>query len=134
MVTEDPKATCLLCKSKYSGKGMTKHLNFCLPKSLEDQRKRQKFKSQPFFHIMVRGYYLTEYWLHLKVDSNTMLDDLDQFLRNIWLECCEHLSAFSYQGSQLNIWKKFKDVLWLGMKLLHEYDFGTTTILLVKVW
>ena len=58
MAEKAPKATCLLCKSKYTGTGMTKHLQSCLPKSLENQRRQQKFKAQPFFHILVKGYYL----------------------------------------------------------------------------
>jgi len=83
--------------------------------------------------VLVKGYYLPEYWLHLKVASNSRLEDLDGFLRYIWLECCGHLSAFSYQRSELGMGRKLKDVLRPGMELLHEYDFGTTTELLVKV-
>ncbi len=111
---------------------MTRHLQSCLPKSLDGQLKHQKFKTQPFFHILVKGYYLPEYWLHLKVASNARLEDLDQFLRHIWLECCGHLSAFSIKGTEFKMGQKLKDVLSPGMELLHEYDFGTTTELLVK--
>ena len=133
MAEKAPKATCLLCKSKYTGAGMTKHLQSCLPRSLENQRRQQKFEPQPFFHVLVKGYYSPGYWLHLKVASNSMLEDLDQFLRDIWLECCGHLSAFTYQRNELGMGRKLKDVLRPGMELLHEYDFGTTTELLVKV-
>jgi hypothetical protein len=111
---------------------MTRHLQSCLPKSRDSQLKHQKFKTQPFFHILVKGYYLPEYWLHLKVASNARLEDLDQFLRHIWLECCGHLSAFRIKGTEFKMGQKLKDVLSPGMELLHEYDFGTTTELLVK--
>ena len=133
MAEESPKATCLLCKSKYTGSGMTRHLQSCLPRSLENQRKSLKLKSRPFFHILVKGYYSPEYWLHLKVASNAKLEVLDQFLRDIWLECCGHLSAFRYEGIELAMRRELKDMLRPGMELLHEYDFGTTTELLVKV-
>ena len=133
MTTKAPKATCLLCKSKYTGTGMTKHLQSCLPKSLEKQQNHQKFKSQPFFHILVKGSYSPEYWLHLKVSSNSKLEELDQFLRDIWLECCGHMSAFSYRKNELKMGRKLKDVLSPGVELLHEYDFGSTTELLVKI-
>ena len=133
MVIKVPKATCLLCNSKYTKEGMTRHLKSCLHKSLEKQPKQQKYEVQPFFHIYVTGYYSSGYWLHLKINCKASLRDLDQFLRNIWLECCGHLSAFSYQGSELGMGRKLKDVLRPGMKLLHEYDFGTPTELLVKV-
>ncbi len=133
MAIETPKATCLLCKSKFSGAGMTRHLQSCLPKSLKDQRKQKKRKEKPFFHILVKGYDLPEYWLHLKVDANAELGDLDQFLRHIWLECCGHMSVFSYGRDELDMGRKLKEVLSPGMELLHEYDFGSTTGLLVKV-
>jgi hypothetical protein len=113
---------------------MTRHLKSCLVKSLEGGPRAQKYEAQPFFHIQVTGYYSPNYWLHLKVDSEACLGDLDQFLRDIWLECCEHLSAFSYKGSNLGMRRKLKDVLEAGMELLHEYDFGTTTELLLRVF
>jgi len=69
----------------------------------------------------------------LKVASNAKLEVLDQFLRDIWLECCGHLSAFRYEGTELAMRRELKDMLRPGMELLHEYDFGTTTELLVKV-
>jgi len=133
MTEKSPEATCLLCKSEYTGAGMTRHLQSCLPKSIEKQRKIQKSKTRGFFHILVKGYYSPEYWLHLKVAGNAKLEVLDQFLRDIWLECCGHLSTFRYQRSKLAMGQKFKDVFTPGMELLHEYDFGTTTEFLVKV-
>ena len=133
MRTDTSMATCLLCKSKYTGTGMTKHLLTCLPKNLEKGSKQKKIKAQPFFHILIKGRYAPEYWLHLKLASNAKLKDLDQFLRDIWLECCGHMSAFMYGEKELGMGRKIGDVLSPGMELLHEYDFGTTTELLVKV-
>ena len=133
MATKAPKATCLLCNSKYAETGMTRHLQSCLPRSLKNQRKQQEFKARPFFHILVKGRDSPEYWLHLKAAGNARLEDLDQFLRDIWLECCGHISAFSHRRSELEMDQRLTDVLSPGMELLHEYDFGSTTELLVKV-
>lgn len=38
------------------------------------------------------------YWLVIEVKDTATLKDVDQFLRNIWLECCSHLSAFEIDG------------------------------------
>lgn len=133
MAKKGLKATCRLCDSKYTKEGMTRHLKSCLPKSLESQPKQQEYEVLPFFHIQATGYYASAYWLHLKVNCNATLEDLDQFLRDIWLECCGHLSVFSYQDNELEMGQKLKDVLRPGMELLHEYDFGTPTELSVKV-
>ena len=133
MATKGTSGKCLLCESVYSGTGMTKHLQSCLPKSIENQSKQKKLRAKPFFHIMVRGAYAPDYWLHLKVDAKARFQDLDQFLRDIWLECCGHMSAFRYGDHELGMGRKCGDILSPGMTLLHEYDFGTTTELSVKV-
>ena len=123
---------CSLCNSRYTKAGMTRHLRSCIPKSLPNQLE-QGNRQKPFFHILVTGHYAPDYWLYLKVNCETGLETLDQFLRDIWLECCGHMSAFRHKGSELGMGRKLKDILEPGMELLHEYDFGTTTVLLVKV-
>lgn len=131
MTVSKPKATCLICKSKYSESGMTRHLQSCLAKSQEKQK--GETKRQRFFHILVQGYSFPEYWLHLKVLKNARLEDLDQFLRQIWLECCGHMSAFSFNHEEVPMGKKLKDVFQPGIELFYEYDFGSTTELLIRV-
>jgi hypothetical protein len=133
MAKKASKGACLLCKSSYTGAGMAKHLQSCLPEHLENQLQKKKGKSQPFFHIMVQGAYSPEYWLHLKISGNARLKDLDQFLRDIWLECCGHMSSFRHGRHELEMGSKLIDVLRPDMELIHEYDFGDTTELLVKV-
>jgi hypothetical protein len=133
MAKKASKGACLLCKSSYTGTGMAKHLQSCLPEHLRNQLAKKKSKSQPIFHIMVQGAYSPEYWLHLKISSDAKLKDLDQFLRDIWLECCGHMSLFRQERHELKMGSKLMDVLMPGMELIHEYDFGDTTELLVKV-
>lgn len=96
-------------------------------------------------HLFVCSPYLPEYWLHLEVDEGRTLKDLDQFLRDIWLECCGHLSAFAisdttYDSHPEGGWRpsksmrvKLGEVLEEGMKFDYEYDFGSTTELQLKV-
>jgi hypothetical protein len=133
MAKKASKGACLFCKSSYTGSGMAKHLQSCLPEHLEDRLQKKKGKSQPIFHVMVQGFYSPEYWLHLKISGNARLKDLDQFLRDTWLECCGHMSLFRQGRNELKMGSKLIDVLKPGMELIHEYDFGDTTELLVKV-
>ena len=133
MAGKSVKANCLLCGSRYAKVGMTRHLQSCLPKETEEALNQKKLKIHPLFHLLVTGSYSPEYWLHLKVKSESTLSNLDQFLRDIWLECCGHMSAFSYKRNELPMNRKLKDVLNPGMELLYEYDFGSTTELLIKV-
>jgi hypothetical protein len=113
---------------------MTKHLQSCLGKTqIDEEYMKGSSPSLKFFHLLVEGHDLPEYWLHLKVSSHARFDDLDNFLRDIWLECCGHLSAFSIGKEEVRKSKKLEYVLQPEMQLIYRYDFGSTTELTVKV-
>lgn len=62
----------------------------------------QKFKCG-YFQTVITGKYDKDYWLIIEISENTSLKELDQFLRDIWLECCGHLSAFEIGGIQYEV-------------------------------
>lgn len=133
MSTDPPKAECLLCNGRYADRGMTKHLQSCVPASLRRENADPGPTVKRFLHILVKGKYLPEYWMHLKVAGDARLEDLDRFLRDAWLECCGHMSAFRIERNELKKSKKLRHALRPGMELVHEYDFGATTELTIKV-
>lgn len=51
-------------------------------------------EKERIFHILVEGKYLPMYWMHLEMPAQATLLNLDNFLRAIWVECCDHLSEF----------------------------------------
>ncbi len=80
------------------------------------------------------------------------LADLDAFLRKIWLECCGHLSCFTICGERFashpmdddemfglmdmrenSMKHKINKVLEEKSKFEHEYDYGSTTELKLRV-
>lgn len=90
----------------------------------------------PVFLIRVDGG--EPYWLHVAAKANATLRDLDQLLRDTWLECCDHLSAFDVDGdayassTRIAGWGRpmemqLRDVLRPGISFGHEYDLGSTT-------
>ncbi len=128
------KGTCALCKSAFGKSAMTKHLQSCMEKSQIDEKFTKDSSSLlKFFHLLVEGHHLPEYWMHVKVSSHARFEDLDNFLRKIWLECCGHMSAFRIGREEVKKSKKLEYVLHPGMRLDYEYDFGSTTELMVKV-
>lgn len=146
MVTHPSKGTCLFCNSMFGKAGMTKHLQSCIQQHVTSEKtsgNRNRQNAQ-FFHIVVEGRPLSEYWMHLKTLANARLEDLDEFLRNTWLECCGHMSAFEIQGmrytsspmaeyGEKGMGKKLRDVLRPHIRFFYEYDFGTTTELTLRV-
>ncbi len=74
------------------------------------------------------------YWLYVAAPLTCTLGDMDQFLRDIWLECCNHLSEFNVQGDRFEL---PLSIPWADadpdVKLIHQYDFGSTTECLLTV-
>jgi len=141
MAKTQSKGICNICKSSFSKGGMTKHLKSCILKNIGSEDKPGR--KRKFFHIVVMGYHEPDYWMHIAVPFNKKLENLDSFLRAVWLECCGHLSAFEINGmeyifspmeeyGQKGLNPKLDDVLRPGGIFHHEYDFGTTTVLGLK--
>ncbi|MDR2571091.1 MAG: DUF6398 domain-containing protein [Oscillospiraceae bacterium] len=86
--------------------------------------------------FMIEGAYDKDYWLIIDVPMDKSLSSVDKFLRKIWLECCGHLSAFRSQNRseyrEISIGSKLYNFT-KGDKIIHEYDFGTTTNSLVTI-
>ncbi len=140
--------TCALCNSVVPKRSMTKHLETCV---IEHDARERVQKKQPrdaaLFHLLVEGRGMPEYWLHVEVRAIARLSALDQFLRGIWLECCGHLSQFKigetyyishndpYEdaGDTFSQTRPLNKVIGPGSRFTHEYDFGTTTELTLRV-
>ncbi len=138
--------TCFLCNGNYVRRVMSSHIQHCgLPKTKASAAVKPAKKShKPSFHIFVEGRDSKLFWMHLAVRPEAELAELDGFLRKTWLECCDHASAFTIQGKDFACSPsgdsdeddeeiRLCDVLQPGMELTHEYDFGSTTHLKLKV-
>ena len=82
--------------------------------------------------MKAEGAYNKDYWLFFSVPIDATLTAVDKFLRQIWCECCGHLSAFRQGGREFGKGRKIS-ALDIGDKLLYEYDFGSTTEILLTV-
>jgi len=138
---------CYFCEKTFSKKSMTKHLQLCSKRNnaIEADSSQKIIKKVKCFHIVAEGKdYLSDYWLHIKTSAAATLEELDDLLREIWLECCGHLSLFRIDNEEyfsepdedweqegMNV--KLNNVLSLNKKFYHEYDFGSTTYLKLKV-
>jgi hypothetical protein len=81
--------------------------------------------------------------MHLEVSALADLGLLDAFLRDTWLECCGHMSAFEIEGITYSVapaamgdepmTARLGEVLSPGLTFYHEYDFGDTTHLQLRV-
>lgn len=140
--TTSTRGRCYNCKKEFAKTGMKRHLMRC--NDLGEG-------STSYFMLKIEGYYNEDYWIYVQIKETATLKDLDTFLRNIWLECCGHLSAFEinkihYEDDIDDDYfglcrrdirdmgkTKLKDILDVGLVFKHEYDFGSTTRLKLTV-
>lgn len=124
---------------------MTKHLMSCQASSAPNSSKTTT-STHPirYYHLLVQSRYHSQYWLHLAARANATLTNLDSFLRDIWLECCGHLSQFEINGANhfsaearelggRGMRVALDKVLRPNLKFFYDYDFGSTTRLTITV-
>ncbi len=144
---------CFFCGKAFAKNAITRHLGKCLAR--QEVIARESGKPAQLFHLLVEGRHETGYWMHIELPASRTLADLDNFLRAIWLECCGHLSAFTIGNTRFEMDTGMVDAMWkdffgpsqpvksmqtklysalaVSDSFLHEYDFGTTTELKLKV-
>lgn len=141
------KGKCRCCSKEFTKTGIIKHLNSCKER-IDAEAKIKTGKTTEYFELLITAKYQKEYWLVIEIEETAKLKDLDQFIRDIWVECCGHLSSFYIDGvlydsqpSNGDFWGppsksmviQLKKVLSVGMQISYEYDFGSTTELLITV-
>lgn len=131
-----PDGMCSLCEDRYTKRGMSNHLRACRGDHVEGEEET--------VHLQAEGARRPDFWVHFEVAADATLQSLDQFLRNLWLECCGHLSAFTIEDvryaaqptsglDERDMESEVGAVLEEGMEFSHEYDFGSTTQLALRV-
>lgn len=129
---------CFLCNETFKKRGMSRHLKSCQKENFEPERRGDTI------HLRIYGQRRPDYWMHLALRPETSLEELDAFLRDVWLECCGHLSMFE-AGDQRYSMQPMEEYDELGMdyaigkvvrrgeEYKYEYDFGSTTELSLEV-
>jgi len=137
---------CQLCHEVLSKGTILSHLKKCICIQAESPTiHAAPAKQESLFWLKVEGFDDKQYCIYLQVKKSAQLVDLDLFLRNLWLECCGHLSQFIINGEfyismpetddedDKDMYVKLKSVLDVGLAFIHEYDFGSTTTLKITV-
>lgn len=141
------RGTCRYCGKAYTRTPMAKHVLTCKERGLAAAGAINENLAGHFV-LLINDKYDKQYWLIVEMKETTSLKDLDQFLRDIWLECCGHLSNFYIEGVQYESDPHFSDgwgmpvkgmniklmnLLEPGMVIDYTYDYGSSTELSVSV-
>lgn len=148
MSEKKPKAYCRHCHQPYSIRGLSRHIKACQARQADIKAELANVrKARDIFLLKFEAF--RDYVLYVEIEASRTLADLDRFLRDIWLECCGHLSHFEIMGvfymqqfdDAFSIFemdterldRKLADVLGPGLAFAYEYDFGSTTALSGKM-
>lgn len=132
------KAKCYYCNKELTERTIKRHMKNCseMKKRIEEQNATGKKQRNQFIIAIKPKYDGNDYCIYLSIDGTLGLVHIDQFIRDIWVECCGHLSGFRirgkfYQDHSMNT--RLNDILDMDEKFEYEYDFGSTTHLFLEV-
>jgi hypothetical protein len=132
---------CISCGAAFSKRQVLRHLEQCAYPDVGATAAVTQIR------VDVPG---TPFWLDLDVKTNATLRQFDDFLRDIWLECCGHLSSFEVGHTRYSVdvrggffgaepgergmnARVSASLPLAGSVFSYEYDFGSTTQLRLKV-
>jgi len=144
--------SCALCGAAVTRRTVTRHLDRCAP-----AHDATRGAPQRLVRVRVTAPGLPAYWLDVEARDDARLLALDGFLREIWLECCGHLSQFEigpvdyfspgFDLREADAWSVFgrrrparsmnvalaRALPPVGQRFTYDYDFGSTTRLNLTV-
>ena len=111
---------CLFCEKTFAKAGINRHLTTHL------NEKTKTGKAGKSFLVKIetnKRWGATPYFLSLWVDGDTTMKTIDKFLRDIWLECCGHMSAFRNIEKKGNAsWDLLKAMELMAKGKVEEYE------------
>ncbi len=115
---------CTYCNKEISknSRSIISHLSDCQGKHVTE-----KSSVADYLLILIQGKYSPEYWLVIKAKPDISLKRIDKFIRDLWVECCGHLSRFSNKYSNIPMTRPLTEVFSEGLKIDYVYDFGSST-------
>lgn len=130
------RGTCIYCNRDFTRSGMTRHLESCPKRAEAIESEKKEGKSEAIYHLIAYDQYGPDFWLHLEMPGAAVLQDLDKYLRAIWLECCGHLSEFwrgrAWSGIEIDIRSRIDRAMPPEAWLTHVYDFGSSSYTIVQ--
>ncbi len=126
-MAQEYTGACQLCGHEAPRAQMARHLAACAPAHDKGSR------ADPIVQLHIEAEGAPAYWLHVEGRDSASLEQLDSLLREVWLECCGHMSAFRLGGTELSKRSPLGSLQRKGVAFQYEYDFGSTTALRGKV-
>ena len=122
------------------------HLKTCLDNWSPDNWNPQGNNAN-YVHVSASGSKL--HWMELLIHDSVTLQEINTLLRETWLECCDHLSAFIFgdlwvpdpegpsrfdEGEEelTNLDTQYSTAVPPGHSVKYHYDFGSTSEIILS--
>lgn len=115
---------CKFCRQDFAKRQIVNHLDKCEKRKPDDSVKNLRLR--------IVDPYAKNFWLIAEVSNKAKLKDLDQLIRDVWVECCGHLSLFGDYGSEIGKQRIIIQTLRPGDAIGYIYDFGSSTELTIE--
>jgi len=115
---------CALCGLRATKTKMMAHVQTCV--AAHDKIGQP----QPLVVLRFAAVGDPRYWLVIEAEANAQLRHVDALLRQLWLECCGHMSVFRLGRRELAMTTPMASAFARATSTVeYEYDFGSTTAL-----
>jgi hypothetical protein len=122
---------CEYCHKKFGCRIILDHYGDCLKNVYKD-------KSGYLFRLFSHGVRGDVYFIYACVGLNCKFSDLDKFLKEVWCECCGHMSEFNLFENGVGPIGKIKKTEKIskyktGDRFEYQYDMGDTTTIYLEI-
>lgn len=133
------KGKCYYCSKELTERTIKRHMKTCpeMAQAIINKKRDIDIYREQFIISIKPKYDKDKYCIYLSIDENLSLGILDRFIRDNWVECCNHLSLFKIKGDifELDEMEDFQigALLEPEEKFEYVYDFGSSTELELEV-
>ena len=132
------KGICYYCNKELTERTIKRHMKTCseIEKVIEEKKTECHIVRNQYVLSIKPKYDKDKYCMYLSIDGDLSLKHIDKFIRDIWVECCNHLSMFKISGCifhQDDMAVTINEIISEGSKMEYIYDFGSSTELELEV-
>lgn len=123
---------CTCCNKKFGNRKIKDHVSECVKNTVTEE-------SGYLMEFMAYNDITnTFHYMHALFGSKCKLSHIDKFLRDMWCECCGHMSIVHVFDAETDIRKdgKFRDLISKydeTNQFTYEYDMGDTTTIFFRI-
>ncbi len=118
------KGICAYCKNEIpkNSRSILAHYSKCKGRIIH-----KTYSHTKHMVLLIEDKYNSGYWLVIVAKSILPMKKIDTFIKDIWVECCGHVSSFAKGSLKIGMNQKLNQVFKKENKIEYIYDYGSST-------